>query len=66
MNVYARIRKIEDNLLFKRLFDTLMTAELGIDFESVKEWRDFGVDGYSNQSGIVFQLYCPRYPERLH
>ncbi|HCC83683.1 TPA: hypothetical protein DEP96_02435 [Candidatus Uhrbacteria bacterium] len=64
MNLYARIRKIEDDICFKRLFDALMTAEYGTDFQSFKQWKDYGIDGYLNTEGTVYQLYCPQYPER--
>jgi len=64
MNVYARIRKIENQQEFKRLFNTLLGAEYGHDFQSVKEWHDLGVDGYNKKTFTVYAVYCPTYPER--
>lgn len=64
MNIYARIRKIEDTELFKRFFDTLMSSVYEGDFEPTKEGSDFGIDGYLKSKKIVYQVYCPKYPER--
>lgn len=64
MNIYARIRKIEDTDLFKRFFDTLMSSVHKNDFEPTKEGPDFGIDGYLKSKKIAYQVYCPKYPER--
>lgn len=64
MNIYARIRKIEDSKEFKRLVDTVLGSELGHEYQSVKEWKDFGIDGYNKKQKIVYAFYCPAYPER--
>ena len=64
MNIYARIRKIEDPIEFKRLVDTVLASEYGTDYQAVKEWRDFGVDGYQKNDQTVYAFYCPKYPER--
>lgn len=64
MNIYARIRKIESPDLFKRFFNTLMGAEFAHDFEAIKEWHDYGIDGYLRSKKIVYAVYCPEYPER--
>lgn len=64
MNIYARIRRIEDHLEFKRLVDTILGAEYGARYQATKDWHDFGVDGYQRESGTVYAVYCPRYPER--
>ena len=41
-----------------------MTAKYCENYISSKRFRDSGVDGYLKNSGVVFQLYCPMYPER--
>lgn len=64
MNIYARIRKIENPTEFKRLMDALLGFEFGQEYQSVKEWRDFGIDGYNRKKKIVYAFYCPKYPER--
>ncbi len=64
MNIYARIRKIEDPIEFKRLVNTVLGAEYGKNFQSLKEWHDSGVDGYIKNEQIVCAVYCPMYPER--
>lgn len=65
MNIYARIRKIEDPSEFKRLVDTILGAEYGQNYQSLKEWHDFGIDGYQRVDQVVYAFYCPRYPERV-
>ena len=65
MNIYARIRKIEDHELFKRFFNTIMVAEYLKDFQAIKEWHDYGIDGYIKSRKQVFAVYCPTYPERV-
>ncbi len=64
MNIYARIRKIEDFNEFKRLVDTVLGSEFGQEYQSIKEWCDFGIDGYNKKQKIVYAFYCPKYPER--
>lgn len=64
MNTYSRIRSIENSQEFKRLVDTVLGAEFGKEYQSVKEWHDFGIDGYHKKQKIVYAFYCPRYPER--
>lgn len=64
MNIYARIRKIEESDVFKRFFNTLMGAEYNDDFEATKEWCDYGIDGYLKSRKRVYAVYCPKYPER--
>ncbi len=64
MNIYARIRKIEEPDSFKRFFNTLLSAEYKSDFEATKEWHDSGLDGYLQSEKIAYAVYCPKYPER--
>jgi len=64
MNIYARIRIVEDSAEFKRLVDTILGAEFGKEYQSIKEWHDFGIDGYHRTEHAVYAFYCPRYPER--
>lgn len=64
MNIYARIRKIEDDKLFKRFFNTLLGAEYKEKFQTIKEWKDCGVDGYLKDEKRVYAVYCPTFPER--
>ena len=64
MNIYSRIRSIEDAHEFKRVADSILGLEHGENYQSIKEWRDFGVDGYQKKDGVVYAFYCPCYPER--
>lgn len=64
MNVYARIRKIEDPIEFKHFVNAILASEYRGNFQSIKEWKDSGVDGYVKNKKIVFAVYCPVYPER--
>ncbi|MFC1851363.1 hypothetical protein ACFL27_14290, partial [candidate division CSSED10-310 bacterium] len=64
MNIYARIRKIENPGLFKRFVNSILSSEHSEDFESIKEWHDFGIDGYLRSKKRVYAVYCPSYPER--
>ncbi len=64
MNVYARIRTIENQQEFKRLFNTLLAAEYKTDFQPTKDLNDFGIDGYRKSTKTVYAVYCPVYPER--
>lgn len=64
MNIYARIRKIEDQEVFKRFFNSLLGAEYKTNFQPTKNLHDYGVDGYLKDGKIVYAVYCPRYPER--
>lgn len=64
MNVYARIRGIENAQEFKRFTDSLLGSEHGADYQSLKEWKDYGIDGYLTKEKTVYAIYCPRYPER--
>lgn len=64
MNIYARIRRIENQDEFKRLFNTLTALEYPSDFEPTKDWADFGVDGYVKSKNRVYAVYCPKYSER--
>lgn len=64
MNIYARIRKIEDQQQFSLLINALFTAEYKTGFQTNKDWKDYGVDGYVRSEKAVIQIYCPKYPER--
>ncbi|OGF22042.1 hypothetical protein A2Y83_02575 [Candidatus Falkowbacteria bacterium RBG_13_39_14] len=64
MNIYARIRKIEDQEVFKRFFNSLLGAEYKTNFQPTKDWHDHGVDGYLKDVKTVYAVYCPKYPER--
>lgn len=64
MKTYARIRKIENPTIFKDLINMTFSAEYPGDFQVIKEWKDFGLDGYIKSTQTAYAVYCPLYPER--
>jgi len=62
-----RISQINSPDIFVKLCKSLFSAEFNEDFQTIDDsGGDGGNDGYSAKEEILFQIYCPKKPEKIN